>query len=142
MSISNTEFGSQIIKRTILKEGSIHFFNHLAVIEFNEGVHIDLISVKSTLDELLSYFGKSKPFGIITNRINSYSASTLDIKHARQALPNLSAYGIIWHNEAGRMNAKIESSFCQRKDICFDNLYDGLHTIYRRVKARLKKSLN
>ena len=142
MSISNTEFASQIIKQTTSEVGIVHYFNHLAVVEFNEGSHIDLASVRKTLNDLLDYFGHSKPFGLIANRINSYSISLLDLKDARQALPNLSAYGIVSYNNATRMNAEIESSFCEWNDICFNNLYVGLNTVYKRVKEKTNISLN
>ncbi|EDP70584.1 hypothetical protein FBALC1_07493 [Flavobacteriales bacterium ALC-1] len=142
MSIRNTELAPQIIKQTTSDVGIVHFFNHLAVVEFNEGAHIDLSAVKKTLNDLLEYFGNSKPFGIIANRVNSYSISLLDLKEARQSLPNLSAYGIVSYNDATRMNAEIESSFCEWKDICFDSIYEGLDTIYDRVKRKIKVGLN
>lgn len=134
MTIASSNVASQIVKQTRSEVGTLHFFNHLAVIEFNEGTHIDLKAVRKTLNDLTDYFGYSKPFGIIANRVNSYSISLLDVKDARAALPNLSAYGIVSYNSATRMNAEIESSFCQWNDICFNNLYEGLDTIYKRVR--------
>lgn len=142
MSIVNSDLASLILKQTKSDVGIVHFFNHIAVIEFYEGTHIDITSVSKTLNDLLSYFGNTKPFGIIANRINSYSISLLDAKDARQALPNLTAYGIVSYNHAGRMNAEIESSFCEWNDICFDNLQDGLDTIYKRVTDKTSISLN
>lgn len=133
MTIANSNVSSQIVKQTQSDVGTVHFFDHLAVVEFNEGTHIDLKSVRQTLDDVLDHFGYSKPFGIIANRVNSYSISLLDIKDARATLPNLTAYGIVSYNSATRMNAEIESSFCEWNDICFNNLYEGLDTIHKRV---------
>ncbi|WP_430468025.1 hypothetical protein [Winogradskyella ouciana] len=133
MTIANSNVASQIVKQTQSDVGTVHFFDHLAVVEFNEGTHIDLKSVRQTLDDVLNHFGYSKPFGIIANRVNSYSISLLDIKDARATLPNLTAYGIVSYNSATRMNAEIESSFCEWNDICFNNLYEGLDTIHKRV---------
>ena len=142
MSITNTELASQIIKQTTSDVGIVHYLKDLAVVEFYEGSHIDLTSVRKTLNDLSDYFGHNKPFGIIANRINSYSISLLDIKDARQALPNLSAYGIVSYNNATRMNAEIESSFCEWKDFCFNTLYEGIDTVYKRVKDKTNISLN
>ncbi|MBC3846588.1 hypothetical protein H8K90_09375 [Winogradskyella echinorum] len=143
MTITNSNVASQIVKQTQSKVGTVHFFNHIAVIEFNEGTHIDINSVKKTLKDIRNYFGDSKPFGIVANRVNSYSISLLDVKDARRTLPNLAAYGIVSYNSATRMNAEIESSFCEWKDICFNNLYEGLDTIYHRVNGnQLISSLN
>ncbi|WP_282042830.1 hypothetical protein [Winogradskyella flava] len=142
MSIDNTELASQIIKQTKSDVGVVHFFNHIAVMEFEEGKHIDLTSSRPILNSIIDYFGDTKPFGLIANRVNSYSVSVLEIKDFRQELPNLSAYGIICYNQAGKMNAKIESSICEWDNICYDNLYDGLDTVYSNVKKRLQISSN
>ncbi|MFC0604407.1 hypothetical protein [Winogradskyella pulchriflava] len=136
MTIASSNVASQIVKQTHSDVGTVHFFNHLAVVEFNEGTHIDIKAVRKTLNDLIDYYGYSKPFGIIANRVNSYSISLLDVKDARAALPNLTAYGIVSYNSATRMNAEIESSFCEWKDICFNNLYEGLDTIYKRVRRK------
>ena len=142
MSISESNLASLIVKQSKSNVGIVHFFNQIAVIEFNEGTHIDLVSVNDTLRDILNYFGRSKPFGIVANRVNSYSISLLDIKDARQKLPNLTAYGIVSYNNATRMNAEIESSFCEWKDICFNNLHESLDTIYKRVKLKTNSTLN
>jgi len=137
MGIEYTELASKIINQNSTEFGVTHFFKDIAVIEFNEGTHIDLMAVNPTLKSIKEHYGNYKPFGIIANRINSYSISILDLKKARQRLPNLAAYGIVSYTEATRMNAEIESSFCQWKDICFDNLYEGLNTIQQRIENRL-----
>lgn len=142
MSITESNLASHIIKQTQSDIGSIHFFDHMAVIEFNEGSHIDITSARPALHSIIEFFGYTKPFGLVTNKVNSYSVSLLDIKDFRQAVPNLLAYGIVSYNNAGRMNAEIESSFCEWNDICFENLYEGLDTVYNRVKAKATISLN
>ena len=142
MTIINSGVAQQVVKKTLSEVGTLYFFNHLAVIEFNEGSHIDLTSVRKILNDLVDYYGSSKPFGIVANRINSYSISLLDIKDARKALPNLAAYGIVSYNNAGRMNAEIESNYCEWKDICYTNLYEGLDAIYKRVMDKIAVSLN
>lgn len=136
MTIASSDIASKIVKQKQSNVGTVHFLKHLAVIEFNEGTHIDLNAVRKTLNDLIEHFGCTRPFGIIANRVHSYSISLLDLKAARQALPNLSAYGIVSYNSATRMNAEIESSFCEWKDICFNNLHEGLDTIYKRVMRK------
>lgn len=142
MKIINSDVASHIIKQTKSEIGSTHFFNHIAVMEFNEGVHIDLISFGKTMKEIITYFGPTKPFGLVTNRVNSYSLDILDIDKVPPLLPNMVAYGIVSYNEAGRMNAVIESNFCKSNNICFENLYEGLDTVYNRVKRSMFVSLN
>ena len=136
MTIVNSDMADQVVKQTQSKAGTLHFFNHLAVVEFNEGIHIDLSSARKPIHDLIEFFGQ-KPFGLIANRVNSYSISLLDITEVKLVLPNMVAYGVVSHNVAGRMNAEIESNFCSLQDICFDNLYVALDSIYNRVKEHL-----
>jgi hypothetical protein len=85
----------------------------------------------------MTYFGNSKPFGLVANRINSYSITLLETMDVRIILPNLAAYGIVSHDDAGRMNAVIESHFCTSENISFDNIYEGLGSVYKRVMRAL-----
>ncbi|APY07343.1 hypothetical protein BWZ20_03075 [Winogradskyella sp. J14-2] len=142
MGIEHTEFASEIIDQNSTDFGVTHFFKDIAVIEFNEGAHIDLNAVNPTLKSIKKHYGNFRPFGIIANRINSYSISILDLKKARQKLPNLAAYGIVSYTNATRMNAEIESSFCEWKDICFNNLYESLNTIQQRLGNDFSDQLN
>jgi len=141
MTITKSNVAQHIIKHTQSEVGTLHFFNHIAVMEFEEGVHMDLISFGKTMKDIVSYFGTTKPFGLLSNRVNSYSVDILDIDKVQPLMPNMAAYGIVTHNEAGRMNAVIESNFCKSTDICFDNLYEGLDTVYNRVKDRMSITL-
>ncbi|MGS2726013.1 hypothetical protein ACU8DI_05350 [Psychroserpens sp. BH13MA-6] len=143
MKIVESKVATQIVKQEQSEAGTLHFFNHIAVVEFNEGMHIDLATARKTIHDLMAYFGNSKPFGIVANRINSYSIALLETVEVKSIFPNLVAYGIVSHNEAGRMNAEIESQFCTSDNISFDNLYEGLDTVYKRVINKLSKaSLN
>ncbi|WP_431134477.1 hypothetical protein [Psychroserpens mesophilus] len=142
MTIVDSKVASQIVKQEQSDAGTLHFFNHIAVVEFKEGLHIDLNSGRKTIHDLMTYFGNTKPFGLVANRVNSYSISLLETMEVKSIFPNMVAYGVVSHNEAGRMNAKIESSFCSSKDISFDNLYEGLDAVYLRVIDKLGVSLN
>lgn len=143
MTITNSNVASQIVKQEQSEAGTLHFFNHIAVVEFNEGVHADLNVGKKMINDLINYFGNSRPFGIVANRVNSYSISLLETTEVRSIFPNLVAYGIVSHNQAGRMNAEIESQYCSStSNISFNNLYEGLDTVYKRVVKQLSLSLN
>lgn len=142
MTIAESNLATEIIKQESSEAGTLHFFNNLAVVEFNEGIHVDLNTARKTIHDLIKYFGDSKPFGLIANRVNSYSISLLETVEVKSIFPNLVAYGVVSHNEAGRMNAEIESNFCATENICFDNLYEGLNTINKRVIEQIPVSLN
>ena len=142
MTITNSTVALNIVKKSKSKAGTLYFFDHFAVVEFNEGVHVDLSSAKDTIYDLMNYFGESRPFGLIANRVNSYSISLLDAQEIKTALPNLAAYGVVSHNHASNMNAKIEDSFCETQMIHFNDLHECLDSIYHRVKQSIITSFN
>ncbi|WP_456441604.1 hypothetical protein [Psychroserpens sp.] len=142
MTIVDSNVASQILKQEQSDAGMLHFFNHIAVVEFNEGLHIDLNSGKKTIHDLMKYFGTTKPFGLIANRVNSYSISLLETIEVKSIFPNMVAYGVVSHNEAGRMNAVIESGFCSSNNISYDNIYEAIDTVYKNVKEKIMVSLN
>ena len=142
MSNVNSNVASHIVMQKQSDAGTLHFFNHIAVVELNEGLHVDLNSGRQTIHDLMNYFGKTSPFGLIANRINSYSISLLEIMVVKLILPNMVVYGVVSHNETGRMNAKIENNFCVSRNTSFDNIYEGLGTVYSKVMHQLNLTLN
>ncbi|AUP81216.1 hypothetical protein [Flavivirga eckloniae] len=142
MKIIESEISNHVLK-TIKKElGTIFFFNHVAVVEFNEGVHVDINNSIDFFDEFKSYFGESRPFGIIANRIHSYSVKLIDVDLFRKQANNLCAYGVVGHNAASKMNARIENNFCADDNIEYDSLYEAINAVYYKVKKRLVTTLN
>ncbi len=142
MTITDSNVASQIVKQEQSEAGMLHFFNHIAVVEFYEGIHVDLTSARKTIEDLMKYFGNQKPFGLVANRVNSYSISLLETAEVRSIFPNLVSYGVVSHNEAGRMNALVENSFCLSENISYDNLYEALDTVYKNVTNKLNFTLN
>ncbi|MDN3666905.1 hypothetical protein ACFFU1_08305 [Algibacter miyuki] len=142
MKIIDSEFSHHIVKSVHEKLGDIYFFNHIAVIEFNEGVHVDVSNTTDIIEKLTLFFGMSRPFGVIANRINSYSINLLDIIKIQDKVKNLSAYSVVSHNAAGYMNAEIESNFCSRDNIHFDNINEAINFVYSKVKSKIQISLN
>lgn len=142
MSITEYNIADKILGKKVTNFGTLYFFKHIAIIEFNEGVHIDATNTGDTIIDLVDYFGQNTPFGLLANRVNSYSIDLLDVKDVMQILPNLAAYAVVSHNEAGRMNAEIENSFCKSHNISFSNIYEGLDFVCKRVKTRKNVLLN
>ncbi|MEP1486879.1 MAG: hypothetical protein ABJL44_08880 [Algibacter sp.] len=142
MSIKESNFSNQIIKHTPKKLGDIFFFNHIAVVEFNEGVHVDINNSEEIFDEIKLYFGNARPFGVISNRINSYSVKLLDSHLFRAKVKNLRAYAVVGYNSASKMNAKIENAYCISDKVNYDSIYEAVDVVYRKVKRDIQTSLN
>lgn len=142
MKIAESEFSNQILKSVENKIGNIFFFNHIAVVELSEGVHFDINNASIIIDELLSYFGNSRPYGVIANRVNSYSVNLIETKLYREKAQNLYAYGVIGHDLAGKMNAEIENGFCVSEKVNYENIPDALNNVYDKLKNSGAFSLN
>ncbi|WP_298500064.1 hypothetical protein [uncultured Algibacter sp.] len=133
MKIIESKFSNQILKFVENKLGNIFFFNHIAVVELHEGVHFDIKNASLIIDELTSYFGNSKPFGVVANRINSYSINLIETPLIKEKAKNFFAYGVVGHDLASKMNAEIENKFCVSEKIDFDNLNEAIKIVYNRV---------
>lgn len=142
MKITDSEFSKHIISSKQIKLGDIYFFTHIAVIEFNDGVHIDINNFSAIFEKLVEFFGISKPFGVISNRINSYSINLLHMNTFKEQMNNLCAYAVISHNSASAMNAEIESNFCSSENIHFHKLNQGVNFVYNKVQSQILISLN
>ncbi|GGD05140.1 hypothetical protein [Hyunsoonleella pacifica] len=142
MKIIESDFSNQIVKFVQNKLGDIFFFNHIAVVELNEGIHFDINNAPLILEELKSYFGETKPFGVIANRVNSYSVELLDTPKYREEVKNLKSYGVVGHDAASKMNATIENDFCLSEKVDYDTIYDAINHVYNKVKNSKLFSLN
>ena len=134
MKIIESDFSNQILKFVTNSLGNIFFFNHIAVVELNEGIHFNTDNASLVIDELESYFGETQPYGVIANRVNSYSVDLLNTPKYKEKAKNLYAYGVVGHDLAGKMNAEIENNFCVSEKVDYDNIYDAINNVYNKVK--------
>ncbi|MDB2463172.1 hypothetical protein N9W61_03635 [Algibacter sp.] len=52
----------------------------------------------------------------------------------RKMAESLYAYGVVGNDFAGKMNATMESNFCQSGKVDYDNLYEAVNTVYKKVQ--------
>ena len=142
MKIIESKFSNDIIKFVHNKLGNIFFFKDIAVVELNEGVHFDMNNAPLIINELKSYFGETKPFGIVANRVNSYSVDLLSTPKYREQLKNLKAYSVVGHDRASKVNAKMENDFCGSDKVDFNSLYDAINYVDDKVRNSNLFSLN
>jgi len=134
MKVIESTIASQVKKVIKTQIGVLYFFNDIVISEFYEGVHVSYENSIEIINSIINYFGDSKPFGFVSNMINSYSIEPLDTLKFKDEISNMASYGVVSYNEAGKMNAMIENSFCKNQNICFYDLYDAANTIYSRVR--------
>lgn len=142
MKIIESDFSNQILKFVQNPLGNIFFFNHIAVVELSEGIHFNIENAPIIIKELESYFGESQPYGVIANRVNSYSVDLINTPLYKQKAKNLYAYGVVGHDLAGKMNAEMENDFCLSEKVNYDTIYDAINNVYNKVKNSGLFSLN
>ncbi|WP_262733373.1 hypothetical protein [Gaetbulibacter sp. NE] len=118
MRLTESQLKSKILKTYNLKNGIAHFFENFVVIETSEGVFSDFENSKDLISLIDLHFGTQKPFGIISNRVNSYSINILDSEKFKQRFPNAIAKAVVAYSNRTTDISKLESYFChiKRKD--------------------------
>ena len=133
MRIKDSALSKHVAKTSGVNLGMLYFFNSIVVSEFKEGVHVTYENAQELMREIRAYFGR-KPFGFISNMVNSYSINPSDTPRFKEEFKNLTAYGVVSYTKAGKLNAEIENSFCSNENIFFDDLYHATYKLHNKVK--------
>jgi len=141
MTVLNSKLKDHVVDSYVLDMGTLYFLEHIAIVEFNHGLHITIESSKPIFSKIEEYFNHNK-FGLIANRVNSYSIHPLDMQRTKEVYPNLGAYAVVATDKASKMSAEIENSFCRTHDISFDNLYEAVETVNQRLSETKKLTIS
>lgn len=96
-----------------LEFGSITFLDNILIAELNEGILFDIPHNKELLELGREHFN-GKPYGYISNRINSYSVNPMIHLDSAKS-PNLVAIAIVSDKEVVKQNTIIEKQFFRNK---------------------------
>jgi len=139
MNIVTSKLSDNIIETHQLKIGTFYFFDNFVIAEINEGVHIDLQSSKEFFKVANSFFGKEKPFGYVSNRINHFSVSPLDFANYSLKLENIKAFcAITYDNYYDKMNVEIERRFYTKPFYSTNELEDAVNWTNSIVNGDIK----
>lgn len=109
-----------MVKKLVFDFGEVAIYNNYAVGIMNEGEIFKRDQVLTLYQYSLEAFGK-KPFGYISNRVNSYSLDPQAYEVTKIA-PNLVAIAIVIQNPAQKMSAAVEKMFFNKPFKLFDSL--------------------
>ena len=101
--------------------GHLYLFDNYVVAEFKEGVDINFDNF-SDVTEIIKKQFNDKPFGFISNRLNSYSINLKDATKFNAYFPNLEAYAIVAYTAMTRRVFEIENHFFTFNREAFKNL--------------------
>lgn len=90
--------------------GKLYYNEKYMITIFNEGVDLNFDNFSEVTNIIKSQFG-DRPFGFISNRINSYSINLSDAKRFNKVFPNAKAYAVVTYNPLTEKVFEIEEHF-------------------------------
>ncbi|MCK8520217.1 hypothetical protein M0D21_01490 [Aquimarina sp. D1M17] len=111
----------EVIKEYILGFGKVVFYKNYLIIEVAEGASFNHEKGKELSVLTNRHFG-NRPFGYISNRVNSYSLEPADYIRIKEVFPNLKAFAVVVHNKLQEECVTIENMFFHQEIITFSKL--------------------
>lgn len=108
--------------------GDFHFFNNFIIAEYKQGAYVSFEDFSEIYD-LCEEFYDSKPYGFISNRVNSFSVNLLDIIKHREKAKNLNAYAIVTYKQNAKRMLAMEDHYFNYKRMRFNSLMEATNWI-------------
>ena len=128
MNITNSPLKNHIKKVYNTNIGTVYLFQDYIVAEYKSGVDITFDNHYEVSMIIETHF-KDKPFGFITNRINSYSIDLKDAEYFNKAFPQCKAYAIVSYDKRLHAIIKIEDQFFYFNRRRFDDLLEAVNWV-------------
>lgn len=132
MTAKESPFSKHIEATYRLKVGDFHFLRNFVVAEFNEGVNASYHDLEEAHDLAKDYY-KEKPFGFISNRINSYSINIMDVLKHQNKFKDLNAYAIVTHHRSSKISLIVEDYYFKLKRQRFNSLSEAAKWVNEHV---------
>lgn len=116
--------------------GNIYLFEDYFVGEFDEGVDINFENF-SDITEIVKIHFENRPFGFISNRINSYSLNLNDADLFNAAFPNLKAYAVVIYNTLTEKVFEIENHFFNFNRKAFTDIEESITWVKNCISSQL-----
>lgn len=108
--ISSPKINSTDFTFKEVRLGKLLYNRKYMIAVFNEGVDLNFKNFSEVTTIIKSQFG-DRPFGFISNRVNSYSINLSDANRFNEIFPNVKAYAVVAHNPITEKVFEIEQRF-------------------------------
>lgn len=112
MTVKNSALKSDIQNSFKLSIGTVYFFENYLLTEMDEGANVDLINGQELIYAIREHFSDGRPYGMICNRINSFSINLLDLEKLHNAANGLVARAIVTYSNQSEKAIELENHFC------------------------------
>ncbi len=113
MTFINSQLKEKVIISHEVKIGKLYFLENIVFSEIKEGKHLSIKSANEYLSLISEFYGSTKPFGYVSNRINTFSIEALDFPKFTNILKNLKVFVAVSYSHFDKMNMEIERQFCK-----------------------------
>lgn len=140
MSITETSLYKNVKSHETIALGDLFFFEHYVVAEFNEGVEICYANFNEVRELIKERFG-NESFGLISNRINSYSIVVTDAPLFNEC-ETLKAYATVTYSLFAEKVFNVENYFFKFNKQNFNSLTDAKVWVENTLTIHTQQSLN
>lgn len=140
MSITETALYQNVKSHKTTSLGNLFFFENYVIAEFYEGVEINYNNFETVKELIKEQFG-NESFGLISNRINSYSIVITDAPLFNQC-ESLKAYATVTYSLFAERVFNIENYFFKFNKQNFNSLTDAKVWIENTLTINTQQSLN
>lgn len=138
MKVLDSKLRTQVIKTKNLDFGSLHFFENVIISEINNGVHVDANNYLDIIIPCAEFYGTKRSLGYISNRINNYSISPIEISKI-DILKNINISTSITYCDKDTKIAKFEERFCKTEmKNNFSDLYSGFNWVNQLILNKIQ----
>ena len=118
----------RIVQHLTLPIGEVYLFDKFIITEFKFGADVTFENFYDVALIIQKHFN-NEPFGIIANRINSYSVNLNDAPLFNEAFPNCKAFAIVHYNSMTEMVIEVENRFFTFNREAFSDLTQAVNWV-------------
>lgn len=122
-----------------LENGNFYFYKNLVIVEINSGVNFTFESSRELIEFTIKFYDW-KPFGYVSNRVNSYSSDPQDYQKVNNYITNIVSFAAVTYTMTGKNFTILEKKFCKKPFQNFSNLSDAVKWTIEQVESKTSKT--
>lgn len=122
-----------------LESGNFYFYKNLVIVEINSGVNFTFESSRELIEFTIKFYDW-KPFGYVSNRVNSYSSDPQDYQKVNNYITNIVSFAAVTYTMTGKNFTILEKKFCKKPFQNFSNLSDAVKWTIEQVESKTPKT--